>query len=294
MVLASVGLGRAQGAGESSIQTCVNNSSGVIKVIAAGEACKNNETAYKLVLDVDGQVSASEGFTAGTATTSYLDGRIISSKALLLDVGGNLLLDVAGDVGIGTRAPAEKLDVAGNISVDGTVDGVDVAALESTVSSLSEPADPPCFSNSHRYTDCGNGTVTDGVTGLIWLKDARCKAEKDWKDANDWAAALADGACDLSDGSSAGDWRLPTTEEWEIMIEEADADGCDPRISDAKGTGCWSEGDLFSTVKSDRYWSSTSLTNGAQAWAVALWVSGIFSNTGKPAHYFAWPVRVGP
>jgi hypothetical protein len=34
-------------------------------------------------------------------------------------------------------------------------------------------ADPPCFDNLNRYVDCGNGTVTgtvtDTVTGLIWL-----------------------------------------------------------------------------------------------------------------------------
>jgi hypothetical protein len=33
-------------------------------------------------------------------------------------------------------------------------------------------ADGPCFGDGNfpRYADCGNGTVTDTVTGLIWLK----------------------------------------------------------------------------------------------------------------------------
>jgi len=31
-------------------------------------------------------------------------------------------------------------------------------------------ADGPCFDNVNRYVDCGNGTLTDTVTGLIWLK----------------------------------------------------------------------------------------------------------------------------
>ena len=35
-------------------------------------------------------------------------------------------------------------------------------------------ADGPCFDNTNRYVDCGNGTVTDTVTGLIWLQDADC------------------------------------------------------------------------------------------------------------------------
>ena len=29
-------------------------------------------------------------------------------------------------------------------------------------------ADAPCFHNTNRYVNCGNGTVTDTVTGLIW------------------------------------------------------------------------------------------------------------------------------
>jgi len=32
------------------------------------------------------------------------------------------------------------------------------------------------------------------------------------------AAKLANGQCDLSDGSKADDWRLPTEEEWEKAV----------------------------------------------------------------------------
>ena len=40
------------------------------------------------------------------------------------------------------------------------------------------PADGPCFDNTNRYVDCGNGTVTDTVTGLIWLKQSDCLGAK--------------------------------------------------------------------------------------------------------------------
>lgn len=39
-----------------------------------------------------------------------------------------MIIDAAGDVGIGTPTPSELLDVDGNIAVSGTVDGVDVSA----------------------------------------------------------------------------------------------------------------------------------------------------------------------
>jgi hypothetical protein len=55
--------------------------------------------------------------------------------------------------------------------------------------------------------------VTDNLTNLIWLKNANCDGQKDWNEAETWAANLASGTCGLSDGSSAGDWRLPTKTE---------------------------------------------------------------------------------
>jgi hypothetical protein len=33
-----------------------------------------------------------------------------------------------------------------------------------------------CWVNGQRYADCGNGTIADSMTGLIWLKDAACAA----------------------------------------------------------------------------------------------------------------------
>ena len=36
---------------------------------------------------------------------------------------------------------------------------------------------------SPRFTDNTNGTVTDNLTGLIWLKNANCFGEKSWSAA---------------------------------------------------------------------------------------------------------------
>lgn len=53
----------------------------------------------------------------------------VTNHRVALDVNGTprMVLSTAGDVGIGTTSPAERLDVAGNIAVSGAVDGRDVS-----------------------------------------------------------------------------------------------------------------------------------------------------------------------
>ena len=150
--------------------------------------------------------------------------------------------------------------------------------------------------NSSRYIDNGDGTVTDNKTGLIWLKNANCFGGQNWETAMQSAAKLADGQCGLSDGSKTGDWRLPTKEEWEAMVDEKYVDRenySQPALSNAAGTGPWKEGDAFSGVQSSIYWSSTTYANSAVfAWGVGLF-SGYVSGTGKASTYYVWPVRGG-
>jgi hypothetical protein len=56
-----------------------------------------------------------------------------------------------------------------------------------------------------RLTDNGNGTVTDNLTGLIWMKNAIAFGIKTWADALTAANTLASGSGGLTDGSQAGD-----------------------------------------------------------------------------------------
>ena len=59
-----------------------------------------------------------------------------------------------------------------------------------------------CADNANRFVDCGNGTVTDTQTGLIWLKNVACyTTAMDFATANHTAASLQDGQCGLTDGS---------------------------------------------------------------------------------------------
>ena len=92
----------------------------------------------------------------------------------------------------------------------------------------------------------------------------------------------------MSDGSKAGDWRLPTRDEWKAMMDERYKK---PVLSNAAGTGQWKEGDAFSDVQADFYWSSTAV------FAVIMWsvnvVNGVVNYDNKPSTYYIWPVRGG-
>lgn len=142
---------------------------------------------------------------------------------------------------------------------------------------------------SPRFEDNGDGTVTDMLTGLVWLGDAGCLGTSTWSDALSSARALASGVCGLSDGSEAGDWRLPTISELQSVIAyEYSA----PPLSDAVGSGQWSDGDPFSGVQVTYYWSSTSYVPDARyAWGVDLTDGHILGLSKTVSAYHAWPVR---
>ena len=161
----------------------------------------------------------------------------------------------------------------------------------------------PCFDNANRYVDCGNGTVTDTVTGLIWLKQWNCLPSNTWAAAVQAAAGLKDGACGLTDKSAAGDWRLPTKDEWSATFARAVALGCrlgglgvPPSLTNDAGDACYGSGvgSSFAGVASDFYWSSTSYEAiPSNAWVTYL-VLGIVFNNVKYATSRVWPVRGGP
>jgi uncharacterized repeat protein (TIGR02543 family) len=131
-----------------------------------------------------------------------------------------------------------------------------------------------------RFTDNGNGTVTDNLSGLIWLKDAHCldiqpAGGSDWPTALAAAIGLHDTSaggpitCGLSDASVAGDWRLPNVNEMESLI---DLSRVGPPLpldhpflnTDAASVTGW-------------YWTST--------------ITAVFPSNAEAVHYFFGSVR---
>ena len=137
-----------------------------------------------------------------------------------------------------------------------------------------------------RFRDNQNGTVTDNLTGLIWLKNAKCFGMMDWESARLTVKRLKDGDCGpepdliLSDGSSAGDWRLPTMKELCALIDYSRRNPALPN------------GQVFSNFPPGYFWSSTLLDHHpGNAWIVYIesgttCYEAIQNNAGH-----IWPVR---
>jgi TolA-binding protein len=70
-----------------------------------------------------------------------------------------------------------------------------------------------------RFSDNEDGTFTDNLTGLVWLKDVSCYPRSTWQQALDTVKTLESGACSLTDGSRRGDWRLPNVKELQSLVD---------------------------------------------------------------------------
>jgi len=154
-----------------------------------------------------------------------------------------------------------------------------------------------------RFTDNGNGTVTDNFNGLIWLKKANCVGV-----LRDWTTALSDITQLNTDGTMNGnncgdtsntgssnrtDWRLPNIKEFQSLL---DYGYNSPALSNSAGTRWMAvDGDPFLSVKNAYYWSSTTYNFGTtSAWRVHFGyclIDPTAKNTVAGGH--VWAVRGG-
>ena len=130
-------------------------------------------------------------------------------------------------------------------------------------------------------TDTSNGIANN--TGYL-----------SWSDTMKWVKGLGDGLCGLTDGSSAGDWRLPTKAEWMAMVASARKQGIIP-VTNSTGTGPWTYGDVFNhsfLCWNTNAWSSTTvLDDTTHAWHINFGAGDIMqTNVDKnPLEYVASP-----
>jgi len=145
-----------------------------------------------------------------------------------------------------------------------------------------------------RFTDNNNGTVTDNLTGLMWMKNADAGNDCDGTDTGreTWADALASAAACNAGSGFAGytDWRLPNVRELQSLVHYG---VYNPAVPNTAGTGKWTEGQPFTGVQSSLYWSSTTFAIYTSfAWYVYLSYGYVLYDD-KTFTGYVWPVRGG-
>ena len=225
-----------------------------------------------------------------TATGTYSDGstqNLTSSAAWSLSNTG--IATISGGLATSTGS------AAGSTTITATSGGVSGSTTLKVIINLAKTGQTTSYATgddgdlekgvawpSPRFTDNGNGTVKDNLTGLIWLKDANCFSARTWAQALSDANSLASGSCGLTDGSSVGNWRLPNVNELESLIN-----------AELANSAVWLNTQGFSNVQADGYWSSSTYADDpAYAWVVAMY-DGLVDGDGKTSSYYVWPVRAG-
>jgi hypothetical protein len=147
-----------------------------------------------------------------------------------------------------------------------------------------------------RFTDHGDGTVTDNLTGLMWLKDTNCFGGKTWMNA---LATVAD--FNTENRSSYGcleytgeytDWHLPNRKEFLSVFDRS-------KLYIASSLALPS-GHPFQALPDGsaayyQHWSSTTVLTGylpvSKAWRIDLY--GFMVADAKTYGNRVWPVRGG-
>ena len=161
------------------------------------------------------------------------------------------------------------------------------------------PSEKPAFPSQGyigkaRFTDNGNGTVTDNETGLIWLQNANCDSFSNFNGKRTLSDSLIEtatlranrggkpGRCNLKgDANQLGDWRIPDMTELRDFLAYVRANH--DRLVTLEG--------MFNKVRWWKYWSVTTKGNDSDnAWLFNM-EDGTESYESKYTKYHVWPVH---
>ncbi len=259
-------------------------------ILAGKTACVNGQPVTGTVTagsDVNGsngilQITIPDGLYSGGKTATAVDSNLNAGSVRC----GVTIFGVSGKCGV---VPATGQTTSYAPGDDGSYQyGIKPAVAPSAGTSGAYNTPSWVGTATSRFTDNGNGTVTDNFTGLIWLKNANCTdpsggvsrttlyGDIQWTNALTWSNNLASGSCGLSDGSTAGQWRLPNINELHSLGPN------------------FPPGAPFTNVQSEMYWSSSTYAFYADyTWNMDMRIGSVNYYFYKSGYYYVWPVRGG-
>jgi hypothetical protein len=247
------------GIGTSNPSQKLEVDKGDILVQGAGSFDVPGEEAFVFLGDTYNYIKGKHG--VGVAIGTWNAGDVVTIK------------HTYGNVGIGMTDPGEKLEVAGNIKVSGSGNGVVFpdGTLQTTASA---PTWHQILPSADRFKLVMNSdaAVLDKETGLVWEKSPDTGTRS-------WTSACTH--CYQREVGGRKGWRLPTIEELASLVDTSQSNPTLPA------------GHPFIGVQSDFYWSSSTYAGGtSHGWGV-LFNGGLVSYYDKSDHYYVWCVRGG-
>jgi len=273
-----------------SSTTCMSGSGAPTPTILSAEFepgnCRNyiawddvGAAQYKMYWGTSSDVTTGSQLATPTTTTDYGHTGVVPGwtyyyriMAVFADGSESALSAVASAL-----VPADAAQNCGNSNPSPLPDTGQTQKY--TTTTFGEDSDYTI--NPPSYTNNGNGTVTDNVTGLMWQQNSGTVSYNWYKAAGVYDATYNPTTLDVCDAQTTGghnDWRLPTKKELTGII---DYGRYNPSLNP-----------VFSAVASN-YWSSTTYANySSDAWGVDFY-GGDVSYYNKSDGYSVRCVRGG-
>jgi hypothetical protein len=243
---------------------------------------------WVLKLDENGEIPGCSAMATWSATSKDTDGTAADTSANVSDTSAtpaattSMTTDTMAIQGDGCElVPADLIDLpktGQTISYYAADDG----ALQMGVSWP-----------SGRFINNGDGTMTDSLTGLMWLTDANSAntighdpdgtgdGSMLWESALDFVAGINNGTYSIS--APHTDWRLPNINEIESLAHWGQGD-----------EAAWFSGQGFDNIQPEYYWSSTTyVRSSTSARCIDMSTGHISTSIKASALLHVWPVRGG-
>ncbi len=159
-------------------------------------------------------------------------------------------------------------------------------SLLSLLPTLGETEENPGKNPKRPRFEITSQVLQDNTTGLMWTVNADV-AERtcSWEGAQDYVVRM-----NIDRYAGYGNWRMPSLEELETVIEQIKKMGFDG-ISPERNVAAGLERLGVRNVQPDVYWSSTTnIYYSAEAWYLNL-MNGSCAVGDKTLYFSLWPVR---
>jgi hypothetical protein len=182
---------------------------------------------------------------------------------------------------------------SGGISVTGQTTCYDSGGMEIACTGTGQDGELQ-LGVERAFTDNGDGTITDNISGLIWEKLSDDGSIHDKDTTYTWANASAVKVATLNSQSFAGhnDWRLPNRFELDSLVNLGAAS---PAVYSVFASGCSASCTIStcSCTRPDHHWTSSSyLAAPLYAWTV-YFSAGDTQASSKTVGYHVRAVRGG-